>query len=108
MDFYTNIYIFSFYTNIFYLLFFCLRAWTVFIAKHREAFQPKIIWVYDFPVHIQIYNFRLGIFKMYNYNFIFYSPLQFSVRDKSKEIIYAGTTFVNSYTITVATRMMIV
>jgi hypothetical protein len=46
------IYIFSFY-NIFYLLLFCLRAWTMFITKHQGAFQPKIRWVYDFPVRIQ-------------------------------------------------------
>jgi hypothetical protein len=52
--FFNAIYMFSFYTNIFYLLLFCLRAWTMFIAKHRGAFQPKIRWVYDFPVRIQI------------------------------------------------------
>jgi hypothetical protein len=52
--FFNAIYIFSFYTNIFYLLLFCLRAWTMFIAKHQGTFQPKIRWVYDFPVRIQI------------------------------------------------------
>jgi hypothetical protein len=54
MTFSNAIYIFSFYTNIFYGLLFFLIAWTMFIAKHQGAFQPKIRWVYDFPVHIQI------------------------------------------------------
>jgi hypothetical protein len=26
----------------------------MFIAKHQGAFQRKIRWAYDFPVHIQI------------------------------------------------------
>jgi hypothetical protein len=37
-----------------YLLLFCLRAWTMFIANHREPFQEKNRWVTDFPVRIQI------------------------------------------------------
>jgi hypothetical protein len=55
------IYMFSFYTNIFYVLLFCLKAWTMFIAKHLGTFQPKIRWVYDFPVRIQITTSDLNI-----------------------------------------------
>jgi hypothetical protein len=50
--FFNAIYIFSFYTNILYLLLFCLRAWTMFTAKHQGTFQPKIRWVTNFPVRI--------------------------------------------------------
>jgi hypothetical protein len=80
----------------------------MFIAKHRGAFQPKIIWVYDFPVRIQITTSDWEYLKCITLQFhiLFSSPI--SVWDKIKEIIYAGTTFVSLYTITVETRMMIV
>jgi hypothetical protein len=79
----------------------------MFIANHQGPFQDKISWVNDFPVHIPNNNFRLGIFKMYNTS-ISYSPVHFSISNMNQEIIYVGTTSVSTYTITVATRMMIV
>jgi hypothetical protein len=57
------IYIFSFYTNILYLLLFCVKAWTMFIANHQGPFQEKIRWVTDFLVHIQITTSDLEYLK---------------------------------------------
>jgi hypothetical protein len=75
--FFNAIYIFSFYTNIFYLLLFCLKAWIMFIAKHQGAFQPKIIWVYDFPVRIQTKNSDWEYLKCITLQFhiMFSSPI---------------------------------
>jgi hypothetical protein len=75
--FFNAIYIFSFYTNIFYLLLFCLRAWTMFIAKHQGTFQPKFRWVYDFSVRIQITTSDWEYLKCITLEFhiLFFSPI---------------------------------
>jgi hypothetical protein len=68
------IYIAFILTYFIFLLFF-LRAWTMFIAKHQGTFQPKIRWVYDFPVCIQITTSDWEYLKCITLEFHIPSPL---------------------------------
>jgi hypothetical protein len=47
----------------------------MFIAKHQGAFQPKIRWVYDFLVRIQITTLDWEYLKCITLEFdILFSP----------------------------------
>jgi hypothetical protein len=82
--FFNAIYIFSFYTNILYLLLFCLRARTMFIAKYQGTFQPKIRWVSNFTVLIQITTSDWEYLKCITLEFhiLFSSALQCLLRQE--------------------------
>jgi hypothetical protein len=105
--FFNAIYIFSFYTNIVSFIILPQSLDQVYFKTPRTISRKNYMGHWFSGTYTNN-NFRLGIFQMYNTSISIYSPLHFSVWDMNQEIIYVGTTYVSTYTIIVATRMMIV